>query len=176
MKVNDIWGCLRATYVLSVVTVGFLGIAYAQSTPSVVGKDEIIQALKPKPKTRSLGRNLVVEVAPSVSLTIGFEFDSAKLSAGSRLQLEQLSAALRSDDLSSLQFRIEGHTDATGKVDYNQKLSERRAEAVKTFLVSQGLAPAGLRAIGKGSSDLLDPNAPTSGVNRRVKIVTALGD
>ncbi len=161
---------------LAAVSVGFGGGVFAQSSPAVVGKDEIIQALKPKPKTRSLGRNLVVEAAPSVSLTIGFEFDSAKLSAGSRQQLQQLSEALKSDDLSSLQFLIEGHTDATGKVNYNQQLSERRAESVKAFLVSQGLVAAGLRAVGKGSSDLLDPNEPASGVNRRVKIVTAMGD
>lgn len=175
MDTNNRHAWLLSVSVLVVLSIGFCGSVLAQNSTTVVGKDEIIQALKPKPKTRSLGRNLVVEAAPSVSLTIGFDFDSAKLSAGSRQQLEQLSAALQSDDLSSLKFLIEGHTDATGQIDYNQKLSERRAQAVKAFLVSRGMESAGLRAVGKGSSDLLKPNEPKSGANRRVKIVTASG-
>ena len=66
----------------------------------------------------------------------------------------------------------EGHTDAKGALSYNMKLSERRAYAVRDFLVSKGVNGELLLAKGLGSTDLAEPDEPLSPVNRRVRIVT----
>ena len=72
---------------------------------------------------------------------------------------------------------VTGHTDTTGSPAYNQKLSERRAEAVKAELVARGVNPALIRTVGKGESELLVPTA--NGVrepsNRRAQIVLKVG-
>ena len=105
-----------------------------------VNANNIIDALKPKVvdgqmRTRSL-RNLQVEQLPppSISLTIQFDFNSSKVSASSASQLDQLAKALKSEDLATLSFRIEGHTDGKGSADYNLSLSQMRADAVKKYL------------------------------------------
>jgi outer membrane protein OmpA-like peptidoglycan-associated protein len=143
----------------------------AEEPQLMMGSSAIIEALKPKPKTRSL-RNLKVEPAPSVSLTIEFEFDSANLSKSSTTQLEQLASALTSEELKALSFSVEGHTDAKGSLSYNMKLSERRAYTVRDFLVSKGVNGEILLAKGFGPTDLAEPDKPLSSVNRRVRIVT----
>ena len=67
---------------------------------------------------------------------------------------------------------LEGHTDATGSDPYNQALSERRADAVRDYLVEQHhIEPQRLVAVGKGKKDLLDPANPEAAVNRRVRVI-----
>jgi outer membrane protein OmpA-like peptidoglycan-associated protein len=70
---------------------------------------------------------------------------------------------------------ISGHTDATGSVEYNQKLSERRALMVKSYLVQQGVDKKRLIAAGYGKSRLLLPEQPTNALNRRVEFRNAKG-
>lgn len=86
--------------------------------------------------------------------------------------LEKLGRALSSNELSDVEFLIEGHTDATGGFQYNMRLSQRRAESVKRYLVENfQLDPVRLKTIGKGPTDLLDKGNPASGRNRRVVFV-----
>ncbi len=133
-------------------------------------KDELIQKLTPAaPLTRGLGRNLAPK-AVTVDLSVLFDFDSAQLQAGSKPLLDNLASAMNSERLSPLSFRIEGHTDAKGKADYNQDLSARRALAVQTYLIGQSVAPDRLQAEGKGASELLLPDKPLASENRRVRI------
>ena len=69
-------------------------------------------------------------------------------------------------------YVIEGHTDASGAAWYNRLLSERRARSVVRYLVERhGLAADRFTVRGKGSSELLLPNDPTNGRNRRVQIL-----
>lgn len=134
--------------------------------------DDFINALAPKPRTRSLGRNIKVE--PSrIDMTINFDFDSARLQPESKPMLERLATALRTDQLLNLRFHIEGHTDAKGTVRYNDALSQRRAQAVAEFLSQNGVQTARLIPVGKGFSELLDPNDPTAARNRRVRVALA---
>ena len=68
------------------------------------------------------------------------------------------------------QFKIIGHTDASGTDSYNQNLSLLRAEEVKRHLVDDcGVPDAKLVAVGVGESFPLDPNDPRADVNRRVE-------
>ncbi len=68
---------------------------------------------------------------------------------------------------------IEGYTDSVGSEDYNQRLSERRADSVKTYLTRQGIGSTRLSASGKGESDPVAANDSASGrqQNRRVEVV-----
>ncbi len=150
-----------------------------------LSEQQIIDALKPKtqssPRTRSL-RNLNVEKtgadisssepSPSLSLTIGFEFNSNKLSPESMDSLMTLSKALNSEQLRELQFRIEGHTDGKGKPDYNLKLSQLRAEAVKSYLEKNGVLDTRMAPEGKGDKELINKDDKFAAENRRVQIVT----
>ena len=143
-----------------------------------VNANNIIDALKPKVadgqmRTRSL-RNLQVEQLPppSISLTIQFDFNSSKVSASSASQLDQLAKALKSDDLATLSFRIEGHTDGKGSADYNLSLSQMRADAVKKYLLRSGVTQARLETEGMGDKDLVNKEDKFAAENRRVRIVT----
>lgn len=68
---------------------------------------------------------------------------------------------------------IQGYTDTVGNEDYNQRLSERRADAVKSYLAEQGIGPSRLTASGKGESDPVADNDSAAGrqQNRRVEVI-----
>jgi outer membrane protein OmpA-like peptidoglycan-associated protein len=68
---------------------------------------------------------------------------------------------------------IEGHTDSVGNAEFNQGLSQRRADAVRSFLTSRGIAEARLRTSGKGEAEPLAANETASGrqQNRRVEVI-----
>ncbi len=72
-------------------------------------------------------------------------------------------------------MQILGHTDATGTPEYNQRLSQRRAEAVKDWLVKRyGMNASRLETVGKGSSELLVPatgSVDDQAPNRRVEVI-----
>nr|WP_155452439.1 OmpA family protein [Massilia eburnea] len=79
-----------------------------------------------------------------------FAFDSATL-APSQPKLDEMANVLNADT-SVNNVIITGHTDRLGSDKYNQKLSERRAEAVKAYLVGKGISASRLTAVGKGKS------------------------
>jgi outer membrane protein OmpA-like peptidoglycan-associated protein len=110
-------------------------------------------------------------VRPSLSLQIQFDFNSARVRPESERALANLSLALQSPELLASNFAIEGHTDAKGNPDFNMKLSEQRAMAVRDFLKLRGVLPDRLIVSGKGSTDLANDAAPYSAENRRVRIV-----
>lgn len=151
---------------------------WAQATPSAADMVEQLKAQPvPAPRTRSL-RNLTVEAAdttpaakPSLSLLIQFDFNSAKVKPESQQALSNLAQALQSKELADSTFAVEGHTDAKGRADYNLKLSQQRADAVRAFLASNGVVDARLQAVGKGSSELANSADPLAAENRRVRIV-----
>lgn len=99
-----------------------------------------------------------------------FDFDSDRLRGESRPTLAELVSTLeRSADLNVV---IEGHTDGQGEEDYNEDLSERRAEAVVAYLVEQGIDAGRLQAVGMGESMPVADDETEAGrqSNRRVVI------
>lgn len=85
-------------------------------------------------------------------LRIQFELNSAELTPLARTQLDTLAAALNDRRLSRASFNIDGHTDALGDDTTNQRLSERRAASVVSYLVAKGIKPDKLVARGYGET------------------------
>ena len=104
-------------------------------------------------------------------LRINFASGKATINPAAKAQLDELGRALQFAQLAGLEFVIAGHADAVGSAEMNQRLSERRAQAVVGYLVeSYSIAPNRLQAEGWGESHLLDPAKPNSGMNRRVEV------
>lgn len=100
---------------------------------------------------------------------IHFALGSAVINDASKPTLDTIVAAMKTT--SDLDVAIEGHTDARGTADYNQTLSERRADAVKAYLEAAGIASGRLRPVGFGASRPLVPNDGASDdLNRRVEL------
>lgn len=100
---------------------------------------------------------------------VTFELDSARLTASARRTLGRVADAMRSEP--ALRAEIAGHTDSTGSAEYNEALSQERAEAVRAYLISQGIDPSRLRARGYGESEPVASNDSEQGrrANRRVE-------
>jgi len=112
---------------------------------------------------------------PSIDIKVYFEFDSAILKPEALGVLDNLGQALTSGVLNDYRFELAGHTDAVGSDAYNQSLSERRAKAVRDYLVKAfQMDVRRMEVVGRGESLLLDPAHPDSDINRRVR-VTRLG-
>lgn len=109
---------------------------------------------------------------PSLSLAIPFELNSARLRPESGPLLGDLVAAMLSPELREHRFLIEGHTDASGHPAANQRLSLQRAQEVRLYLVTLGVAPERLRAVGRGASEPVNAADPHAPENRRVRVVT----
>lgn len=99
-----------------------------------------------------------------------FDFDKAVLKSEGKARLDSLVEKLASVDLEVLV--AVGHTDATGDAGYNQKLSERRAAAVKAYLVSKGVDAKRVYTEGKGETSPMATNSTRAGraKNRRVEV------
>lgn len=107
----------------------------------------------------------------SGGISIYFGFDTAHLTADAADALRNLGQALMREDFREITWLIEGHTDASGSADYNQRLSEQRAQSVQHYLVENfGIPQQRLIAIGKGKSEPYLRDQPYASVNRRVRI------
>jgi len=112
--------------------------------------------------------------APSASITVTFASGSSVITPEGERALAPLGRALSSQDLAGFRFRIEGHTDTVGDPASNQALSERRAAAVRDYLVAKfGVSPNRLVAVGMGETQLLvpTPDETSNARNRRVQVV-----
>lgn len=126
------------------------------------------QELSKLVETRETERGLIATLP-------GLFFDSGKavLKPGARNTLSRVAEQLSAVD--TAQITIEGHTDSVGSDDLNQRLSEKRAAAVRSFLVSQGVPPSRIKTMGMGEVAPVASNDTASGrqQNRRVELVIA---
>jgi len=129
-------------------------------------------------RTRSLSageRERVAAIAkekPSIDLEIVFDYNSANISPKNLSAVKELGKALANKELKDGVFLVAGHTDAKGTEEYNQGLSERRAEAIKRYLIDHyGLQAENLVAVGYGKTQLKNSSDPLAEENRRVQVV-----
>jgi OOP family OmpA-OmpF porin len=134
-----------------------------------------VDAYKSASKTRAVCVGTPAECptpkAPTVThfdLLVNFEFNSDELTQAAKENLDQFAKALLDPRLNGEKFEIDGHTDAVGAEEYNQGLSERRANVVVSYLSSKGLDPSILIAKGFGKTRPRVAN-PYSAENRRVE-------
>ncbi|MEJ5349062.1 MAG: OmpA family protein [Desulfosoma sp.] len=100
-----------------------------------------------------------------------FDFNSSVLKPGAYSEIERVAQVL--NRYPETRIIVEGHTDSIGSLQYNQQLSERRAQSVKDALVNRGVNPARIDTIGYGETRPIASNETEAGrqLNRRVTIV-----
>jgi outer membrane protein OmpA-like peptidoglycan-associated protein len=147
-------------------------------TPAEVARAKTIDDLKTKASSGGLSaeeRNELADAAndkPSLDFVIYFDFNKATISKRSRPTLDALGTALQDDSLKNASIMVAGHTDAKGRAEYNQALSERRADAVREYLAQNfGVPETNLTVVGYGAERLKLKADPYASANRRVTIV-----
>ena len=142
--------------------------AYERSlAESPMATEDMACALRMTEAHRTFG------VCPYVNVRIPFAYDRADVDARNRPQVEQLAEALRRVHDDAQRYRLVGHTDSRGSADYNQSLSQRRAQSVQAFILGlQGDLRGRLEARGEGESRLLatDDTESSHALNRRVEM------
>ena len=131
-------------------------------------REKLLGQLNTVLATSESARGLIVNMSDVL-------FDTSKytLKPGTQISLAKVSGILQS--YPGLKLQVEGYTDSTGTPEFNQKLSENRAGAVRDFLVSQGVADANIVATGYGPNHPVADNNTVTGraQNRRVQLVVS---
>ena len=129
---------------------------------------QILQQLNDVLQTTDTPRGLVVNMADVL-----FETGKYALSTDAKLKLAKLSGIIQAHP--GLNLAIEGHTDNTGRPEFNMNLSHQRADGVRQFLIAQGLSPDSITATGLGQDDPIADNSTAAGrkQNRRVEIIVS---
>lgn len=151
--------------------------APATAAPSVAARgvlDKLIDKSRARglsePELEELGD--IAETRRSIDLTVYFDFNSTKISQQAMPTVMALGEALSDPSLKGSRFLLGGHTDGKGSVAYNQTLSERRAQAIRRFLIERFRLPEDrLMAAGFGRQRLKNRANPFADENRRVQVV-----
>lgn len=126
----------------------------------IVGKEDKEKTVELDPLEQ--GKTYVVD-------NIYFELNKAYLKKESLDMLSRLVQIMRENP--GMKLEVRGHTDASGTAAYNQKLSERRADAVMEYMIKQGISPERLRSMGLGQNEPVADNKTPEGraKNRRTE-------
>jgi outer membrane protein OmpA-like peptidoglycan-associated protein len=127
-------------------------------------KEQLSQVLQ----TRETARGLIVNMSDVL-----FDTGQYTLKEGAREKLAKVSGILLA--YPNLKLQVEGYTDNVGSDQFNQKLSQERADAVRDYLASQGVTQANISSIGYGEGDPIADNGTSQGraENRRVQLVVS---
>lgn len=119
-------------------------------------------------ETRETARGLIINLSDVL-----FDVDKATLKPGAREKLARIAGILATHP--DLRIEIEGHTDSTGSDEYNQRLSERRADSVHGYLSEQGIRREIVGTVGFGKARPVATNGTAAGrqLNRRVEIIVS---
>ncbi|MDP4023313.1 OmpA family protein [Methylobacterium sp. NEAU 140] len=162
------------------LTVGPQTAAPPPANPAVSADDAFVASLRGKPsRSLSVGEReklgTVAASKPQIDLPMEFDTNSDVLRGPALANANSLGRALTDPSMRGQTFMIAGHTDARGTDASNQKLSERRADAVKQFLVqTYSIPPANLITVGYGKAHLKNAHEPDGRENRRVQAVNML--
>jgi outer membrane protein OmpA-like peptidoglycan-associated protein len=126
----------------------------------------LLQQLNTILATRDSARGLIANMSDVL-----FKSGSFELLPGARERLAKVSGIVLA--YPTLKLQVEGHTDSIGSDDYNQQLSEARAEAVRDYLIQQGISAGQITAKGMGKTQPIASNDTPEGrqQNRRVELV-----
>lgn len=127
---------------------------------------EDLQDKLPNARVERVGEGIQVTFDSGILFDVG----QANLRAAAQQNLSDLAASL--EDYEGTDVVVFGHTDSTGGDDLNQRLSEQRADAARTYLLAQGLESDRVSAVGRGEMDPIASNETVEGrqENRRVEI------
>jgi len=132
--------------------------------------DSAIQALARLAQVKEEpGRGIVITVSGAML----FESGSSQIMSSANERLDEIAKALTQQN--GRMITVEGHSDSRGNEEMNQKLSQERAEAVRDYLVKQGVPAERIMALGKGETTPIASNDTNEGraANRRVEIVVS---
>ena len=173
---------MRTAVQYSIIVVLLSTLFWPKSQAEELNHDEMVCALTGTCETPFVDRRvrgLTTSVSPrpplSFDATVNFNYNSAELTKDAKRELDEVIGVLKDPKVKDVEVIISGHTDATGSVEYNQKLSGRRALSVKSYLVQQGIDKKRLTAAGYGKSKLLLPEQPDNALNRRVEFRNSKG-
>ena len=169
-RVNDAVGNRGDADLYSVSLVYKLGRP-ASATPAYQPAPEVAPVVAmPAPLIEAKPAPAPVSEKVSFASEALFDFDQSTLKPQGKAALDQLLGQLTGMDLEVIV--TVGHTDAVGSDAYNQKLSQRRAEAVKAYLVAQGVETSRVYTEGKGETQPVADNTTAAGraKNRRVTV------
>jgi len=129
-------------------------------------KKELEEKMKETAEVERVGEGIKVTFDSGIL----FALNSSDLTADMKASLREFAATLKEYDETNI--LIDGHTDSSGKEDYNMKLSERRADSVYSYLISQGVASSRMGKRGFGEMQPVASNESDSGrrKNRRVEV------
>ncbi len=152
-------------------TGAIVGAAVGGTAGAIIGRQMDKQAEELEAELEGVE---VERVGEGIQITfdsaILFEVNSYTLSEDSKSNLKRLATSLQEYD--NTELIIAGHTDSSGPEDYNQKLSEQRAESAASMLAREGVAISRLSIVGHGESEPVASNETTLGrqQNRRVEV------
>lgn len=147
------------------------GAAVGGTVGAIIGRN---MDRKAEELERELDGVTVQRVEEGIALTFDsgllFGFDSSELREASRENLRKLARIMDEDNDTNLM--IVGHTDSIGDENYNQRLSERRAQSAASYLIDQGIASSRIQIEGQGESEPIADNDTEAGrqENRRVEV------
>jgi outer membrane protein OmpA-like peptidoglycan-associated protein len=131
-------------------------------------RERLRQQLNAVLQTTETARGLIVNMSDVL-----FDFNKYTLKSEAREKLAKVSGILLA--YPNLKLQVEGYTDNIGSDEYNQKLSEQRADSVRVYLVSQSVTDSNVSAKGLGKNDPIADNSTDKGraQNRRVELVVS---
>jgi outer membrane protein OmpA-like peptidoglycan-associated protein len=155
-----------------------IGAAVGGGTGALIGNSmdkqarEIDQAL-PGADVERVGEGIHLTLNENA---VRFDLNKATLTAQAKANLDKLVPVFNS--YADTNIEIFGYTDSTGKADYNLTLSQKRAESVKTYLISKGLVASRFKTSGYGIADPIASNDTKEGQsqNRRVEFAITAND
>jgi len=134
-----------------------------------------VQSLSDPSRTNRMNRTPLtnqLDKLAQLTIAIQFDFNSARIRPDSFRAVGLMADALYHPYLQGYKFLIVGHTDGKGSREYNLKLSQQRAEAIREALINPfGIAPSRIEPVGLGEEQLLKPANPEAAENRRVQLI-----
>jgi len=171
LGVVSLGGCATKKYVNT--QVGAVSAHVAEDDTKLANLDQTTrEALQRAEDAGKLAEGKFVYSMVLSDDSMKFGIDKANLSPEAQSRLDAFVAKLKSDNR-NVYVEVQGHTDSTGTKDYNLKLGEERAEAVRRYLNEQGVALNRIGTISYGAEHPVAPNTNREGrqANRRVVLI-----